>query len=163
MRGDSASHPQRLYCSIDTYDCAVYAHIRILVIKLRKNAESVFNLEDATELVTTKLLLRQEINGLLIISLLPFGEQLLLWCRFTNSLTLRFLIQLELLQLGKQTVLTNTGFEQILYTCYETFETLKDILILLIELSTLQVIRDRTAIGKVAWSSKCYVAKRLSN
>jgi len=114
--------------SSDTYNCALYAMHKDIADPVRRNAESVFNLDkDATQLVTMKLLLKQEIKwttdffatskwGTDVVGNVGYTK----WSNFANSDPMGDVAT------GKQTVLTNTGFEpNTLVLGYQAFETLK--------------------------------------
>jgi len=114
--------------SSDTYFADVYAHHKDIGDQIRKNAASVFNLDkDASELVTTKLLLRQELQFVTdFFTTGKWGTDIVGDVGFTKFSNFAGSNPIGVIATGKNTVIKNTGFEpNTLLLGYELFETLK--------------------------------------
>jgi len=115
--------------STDSYACQVYALHKDIGPQAKKNADSPIDLErDATNLLTQRLLLRQEIQWVAdyfatsiwdtdVVGTTDFTK----WDNFASS------DPIEDIELGKETVLSTTGFmPNTLILGYQVFRKLKN-------------------------------------
>jgi hypothetical protein len=119
----------------DTYNAAVWAFHKDIGDQTRANADTPINLDrEATEFVTSRLLLRQEIDwqskffttsiwgtDVTGVTSTPGSGQVYRWSDFTNS------DPLEDMEAGKEKVLSTTGFmPNTLVLGYQVFRILKN-------------------------------------
>lgn len=119
----------------DSYSCDVYAHHKDVGDKTRANADKGLNLdEDATRFVTTRLLLRQEVQfvsdvmgtgiwgtDITGIAGAPGAGQFRQWSDYANS------DPIEDIETGKEAILSVTGYmPNVLILGYQTWRKLKN-------------------------------------
>lgn len=119
----------------DSYSCDVFAHHKDVGDKTRANADKGLNLdEDATRFVTTRLLLRQEIQwvtdafktgvwatDITGVAGAPGAGQATQWSDYANS------DPIEDIETGKETILGQTGYmPNVLVLGYQVWRKLKN-------------------------------------
>lgn len=119
----------------DSYACDVFAHHKDIGDKTLANADKGLNLhEDATRFVTTRLLLRQEVQfvsdafgtgiwgtDITGVASSPSASQRVYWSDYANS------DPIEDVEDGKETILKNTGYmPNVLIVGYQVWRKLKN-------------------------------------
>lgn len=119
----------------DSYSCDVFAHHKDVGDKTRANADKGLNLdEDAVRFVTTRLLLRQEVQfvtdafgtgiwatDITGVAAAPGAGQVIQWSDYANS------DPIEDVEDGKETILKNTGYmPNVLVLGYQVWRKLKN-------------------------------------